>query len=352
MIEIPLDDRLDTKAFSEMLSNTQNSYKHLLFGYLLKEIKKRDESKLTFSSGDLEQGMLNLAKFPAIKCRLSLGNRDQTVAILNNPNMNQAKTELLNWVSFRLIRPYFDSILKNKPDQTINASIYELSQKEFSNAKPPLYQIKIDEQKLLSLEIHKYWYVYILKNFDIIDGWRRWHWASYLQRRNPSALNVMQKLEEEKRKTAALTKIRSVWREMSNAESSSILCTYSRKPIEQKEIVVDHFLPWSYLGHDQLWNLCPTVQSINSKKSDRLPSGLYLKSLIEIQYKTLCWIKEEKKQRDWHSFSDFYVSELQLTEDELIKKSNFESALIRSISPHYQLAKNMGFSTNWTLTLS
>ena len=352
MIEVPLDDQLDTTAFSEMLTNTQNSYKHLLFGYLLKEVRKRSETNLTFTIAELEQGMLNLAKFPAIKCRLSLGHRDQTVSILKSAMRNQEKTELLNWVSFRLIRPFFNSTLKNKPDQIINESIYKLSQENFSSPKPPFYKLIRDEEKLQALEIHKSWYVYILKNFDIIDGWRRWHWASYLQRRNPSALNVMQKLEEEKRKTAALSKIRSFWRAMSNEERSKIVCTYSGYFIEQKEIVVDHFLPWSYLGHDQFWNLCPTVQFINSKKSDRLPAESYLNSLVEIQYKTLCWVKEGKTQNEWNSFAEVYISALQLREDELFKKSNFESSLIRIILPHYQLAKNMGFSTNWNLSLN
>jgi hypothetical protein len=348
MIEFPIDEQLDTTAFSEMLTNTQNSYKHLMFGYLLKEIRKRNETNLKFTVVEIEQGMLDLAKFPAIKCRLSLGLRDQTASILKSAMKNQEKTELLNWVCFRLIRPFFDSALKNKPDQIINESIYKLSLEAFSNPKPPFYKLIRNEEKLQAIEVHKSWYFYILKNFDIINGWRRWHWASYLQRRNPSALNVMQKLEEEKRKTAALSRIRSFWRAMSNSETSLIRCTYSGNFINPKEIVVDHFLPWSYLGHDQYWNLCPTIQLINSKKSDRLPADLYLNSLIDIQQKTLFWVKNSKNKNDWNSFSEVYISALQLTEDELLNKIIFESALKRTILPHYQLAKNMGFSNNWS----
>ena len=40
--------------------------------------------------------------------------------------------------------------------------------------------------------------------------------------------------------------------------------------VDQK-ISVDHFVPWQYVAHDELWNLHPTTKSINSSKSNNLP---------------------------------------------------------------------------------
>jgi len=280
MIQIPKDEKLDTEALGELLLETQNSYKHLLFGFLLHELPRRTSTNLLFTLAELQTGMLKIAEFPAIKCHLSLGIRDQTKAILiGTQNSSTIENELLRWVPYRLLRPFFREQLKNKPEQMINASISSLADQRFNGSNPPLYRLNTINQKLISIEIHKSWQEYLVNHLEIIDGWRRWHWATYLQRRNPSALNVMQKLEKPTRQTHELNKMRTIWREMVKFDTEVVLCTYSNKILAAEEIVVDHYLPWSYLGHDQSWNLCPTIQSLNSKKSDRFPSETNLESL-------------------------------------------------------------------------
>ena len=58
MNKIPKDDRLNTLALSELLKDTQNSYKHLLFGFLLKEIKTRTNIELFFTPSEIQRGAL------------------------------------------------------------------------------------------------------------------------------------------------------------------------------------------------------------------------------------------------------------------------------------------------------
>jgi len=287
MIQIPKDEQLDTKALAEILLETQNSYKHLLFGFLLNELPRRSSTNLFFTPAELRAGMLKIAEFPAIQCHLSLGIRDQTKAIISGTQISSAnENKLLRWVPYRLLRPFFREQLENKPEQLINQSILQLANQNFSGNNPPLYRLITNNQKLISIEVHKSWQEYLVSNKKIIDGWRRWHWATYLQRRNPSALNVMQKLEKPSRQTHELNKMRAIWRDMLKLDAEIITCTYSNKTLAYEEIVVDHYLPWSYFGHDQSWNLCPTIQSINSKKSDRLPSETNLNSLALIQHRT------------------------------------------------------------------
>ena len=43
---------------------------------------------------------------------------------------------------------------------------------------------------------------------------------------------------------------------------------------------VDHFIPWSYIQNDNLWNLVLSCQACNGKKSDKLASGKYLHKLL------------------------------------------------------------------------
>jgi hypothetical protein len=348
MIQIPKDEKLDTEALGELLLETQNSYKHLLFGFLLHELPRRTSTNLLFTLTELQAGMLKIAEFPAIKCHLSLGIRDQTKAILiGTQNSSTIENELLRWVPYRLLRPFFREQLKNKPEQMINASISSLADQRFNGSNPPLYRLNTINQKLISIEIHKSWQEYLVNHLKIIDGWRRWHWATYLQRRNPSALNVMQKLEKPTRQTHELNKMRTIWREMMKFNSEVIPCTYSNKILTAEEIVVDHYLPWSYLGHDQSWNLCPTIQGLNSKKSDRFPSETNLESLALIQHKTLNWFKSTQSQKKWELFSEEYLAALQLAEKQLLDVTELQMALERAIAPHYQLAQNMGFKSGW-----
>jgi 5-methylcytosine-specific restriction endonuclease McrA len=352
MNKIPKDDRLNTLALSELLKDTQNSYKHLLFGFLLKEIKTRTNIELFFTPSEIQRGMLEIAEYPAIKCHLSLGIRDQTISNLRGEKeISHHDLDLLRWVPYRLIRPFFSKELKNKKEGIVNQTILQLAAKEFVGSNPPLYRLVVnDHRQLEHIEIHPRWRDYLLTHFEIIDGWRRWHWSNYLQRRNPSALNVILKLEKPSRSTKKLNELRKIWRNMQIADEESIRCTYSNNLIEVSGIVVDHFIPWNYLGHDQSWNLCPTIQSINSKKSDKLPRQYYLKSLALIQHNTLTWMKKTQSQKRWEIFSEDYITSLQISEDKLLNKFEFDKALERTISPHYVLAMNMGFETDWTVS--
>jgi len=48
-----------------------------------------------------------------------------------------------------------------------------------------------------------------------------------------------------------------------------LISIYTGHYIENFDI--DHFIPWSFVTHDQLWNLAPIEKSLNSSKSNKLP---------------------------------------------------------------------------------
>ncbi len=56
-------------------------------------------------------------------------------------------------------------------------------------------------------------------------------------------------------------------------------CFYCRTVFEQ-DWDVDHFLPWSFVLEDRLWNLVPSCKDCNSNKSDGVPAD-WLHSLVE-----------------------------------------------------------------------
>lgn len=55
-------------------------------------------------------------------------------------------------------------------------------------------------------------------------------------------------------------------------ESHPLACCWSGKSIKQNNFAIDHAFPFSRWPNNDLWNLLPTRHTINSKKSDKLPS--------------------------------------------------------------------------------
>ena len=46
---------------------------------------------------------------------------------------------------------------------------------------------------------------------------------------------------------------------------------FTGKPVNTKQYDIDHFIPWSFVMNDELWNLMPMDSSLNSSKNNRLP---------------------------------------------------------------------------------
>ena len=111
---------------------------------------------------------------------------------------------------------------------------------------------------------------------------------------------------------------------------------------------MDHFVPWQYVAHDELWNLHPTTKSINSSKSNGLPDwNLYFEPLCRIEYLSYSLSKDNHKVAE--AFDK--VSRYHLNNDEVrrtlygsnLSESEFSERLNNVIRPIYDAAKNSGF---------
>ena len=56
--------------------------------------------------------------------------------------------------------------------------------------------------------------------------------------------------------------------------------------MSKEKISIDHFVPWQFVAHDELWNLSPTTKTINSSKGNKLPRWEeYYEPLALLEYK-------------------------------------------------------------------
>ncbi len=61
---------------------------------------------------------------------------------------------------------------------------------------------------------------------------------------------------------------------------------YTEEIMTAGDISIDHFVPWSYVAHDELWNLVPTTKAVNSSKSNNLPDwDLYFPRLADAEFR-------------------------------------------------------------------
>jgi hypothetical protein len=128
---------------------------------------------------------------------------------------------------------------------------------------------------------------------------------------------------------------------------------FNDNPIESKEYDVDHFVPWSYVAHDELWNLSPTTRSINSSKSNHLPDwDTYFGKLCEIQYYAYdLMLGHERVRREFDKCVKEHINSTDVMHKLYrpnIKRSEFYNNLEEIVLPIYTAAQNMGFD-RWIL---
>ena len=84
---------------------------------------------------------------------------------------------------------------------------------------------------------------------------------------------------------------------------------YTCKIIDENDMSLDHFIPWSFVLHDRMWNLCPVSRKTNSQKGDCLPQlEKHMGRFIELQYKAFLIIGNNQFNRQFYEdFSDIGV---------------------------------------------
>nr|WP_236897749.1 HNH endonuclease domain-containing protein [Clostridium beijerinckii] len=107
---------------------------------------------------------------------------------------------------------------------------------------------------------------------------------------------------------------------------------------------IDHFIPWSFVLHDQMWNLVPTFKNINSKKSDNLlPYDSYIDKFCEIQYEGFNYVVNENRKNQIDEYREVLRIQNAKKFIEEKRKEEFVKRLKQEIGPVYGVAVNQGF---------
>ena len=353
MNTLPHSESLPIETLTRIFRNTSATYKFYWFMGILDLYVKRDITRMNI--WDIMVEMTVNAWYPVSYFRLSFGKsdslRDAIISLQEvhklpmNINLNELRKWLHSHKNDTQVRQTLGFLPKNVPYWFMRpwidiADTKEIMRRSQSFENNCLYKLTKDDDTIW-VELNPCWLPYLKENYVILKDYAYWNLSSFLQVRNPNVPNIINKLVKAENRQA-LTRQRNYW-DFVLEHSDGQKCIYTGKPITVGNYDLDHFIPWSFVSHNLLWNLIPADGSVNSSKSDRLPDlNRYLLKLASTQQKAvrICLSENYRGQE----ILEDYIS-LGCTPQELIQMDNttLHNCFARTFNPLSQIALNMGF---------
>ncbi len=160
-----------------------------------------------------------------------------------------------------------------------------------------IYSFDLKAQGLtLSHRVHEFF----LKYKPELEKLNYYAWARFLERVNSDSVVtfVLDKLDSATPRRSDL----SVYRQILRQEFEENTCFYCGKKLGNSAHV-DHFIPWSYVKDDKLWNFVLSCPTCNTRKNNKLPQ---ISSLIKIQSRNrlMMHCQDVLVQKDFAFYTD------------------------------------------------
>ncbi|WP_227394982.1 HNH endonuclease [Jeotgalibacillus aurantiacus] len=128
------------------------------------------------------------------------------------------------------------------------------------------------------LKLTPNFYTFMQKHQKVIMYLANYQLALFLEKFNDSGntINLLMKVENLSKRSS----LDSFYKILTSVYQNE--CFYCGKEIRsRKGNHVDHFIPWSFVQTDQLWNLVIACSKCNTSKNDKLAESAFLQKLIE-----------------------------------------------------------------------
>lgn len=359
---LPESNQIKVGAMSQVFSDMSESYKIFWLKSII-DLLAEGNQQLSFS--DIINRMMVNAWYMVSEYHLNLGPSDSLEKIvlyaqsisklepcakekeildfLENTDdrvILKGKRVLSLFVPYRLLAPFMPDVRGKFWDNTGNVISRVNSDPDI------LYHFDNLDGLNRHIIVQDKWIAYLSNNLSIIRGWIDYNLIQYLQRRNPTVPGIASKLCVPVERD--LAKAKQFWGAVVEVAPIANIYIESHDQLTRKDISLDHFVPWSFCAHDELWNLVPTTKSINSSKSNNLPNwDVFFPQLCDVEYQSyeLIWDNEHvnkafQQARKQHVNSP--DAELKLYQPG-ISKDTFANNLHDIILPSYQAAKNIGY---------
>lgn len=362
---VPYSNEVDYATFSRVLSDSKVVATYKMY-WLLGLLDEAAMGNVEISFRKLISRMITYAWYPILAYKLSFGLCDNLVKVVNyiadtyNLGSNYDEKKLLEFiynnedktltkmmkdltynVPYRFLSPFFQDKLKGETTK-VEKIIEELSKE----SKTCVYSIYRNEDNESYIRINNGWGNYLKYNYKIIQGWAYYKLVCFLQKRNPNTPGIAMKLEAPKSRN--LTAQTAIWKEI--IQRKHIVDIYTDKEFIDDNyklygvLSLDHFIPWSFVLHDQMWNLVPTFKNINSKKNDNLLDyDTYIDKFCNIQYEAFSFVVNTKKKNQIEEYREMLKIADPKRFLERESKEVFFKMIKKEVYPVYNIAVNQGF---------
>lgn len=367
--DLPNSEKLNISALSALFVPTTNCYKYLFFLSILDIlVRKNFQKSLLISFREIIIEMLANAWYPHNYFKLSFGSQDKIADKLDalelkvgepilkfrDPDKKLLRTtigdqdleDIVNYISryvpFRLLMPFMRQQLKGVDiDHGVDREMPRVAQRYFDSCKPLYCFDSTVKQECRAIILHSEWVSYLKENYAIVRGWVCWEWLKYMQKCNPNIPAVANKLFPPQ-KRESLSSQTNYWKLV--LQHTELRCIYSGTLLTPNNISIDHYLPWSYVAHDRLWNLVPTLREINSSKSNKLPNKIYFNNFVLQQHAGLNTYYQLGDRQKWLQQVDCYLIDLKISNSlDLLKLDRLRNAYQSTILPLTEIAARQGF---------
>ena len=249
--------------------------------------------------------------------------------------------ELARFVPGRFLGAWFPEVAQTRPyDRRGARDVAAAAYRAWGSPAEGPYRL-FDQNGRQMIEVAPAWRDWLSGNEVLSRGYAEHCLCRYLQARNPGVPGIVHKLEVPGRR--ALTVPRRWWRDLLGRGSVFAVDLYTGGALDAG-FDLDHFLPWTFVAHDEPWNLAPTIAAVNRSKGDRLPDlDAFLPRLARLHSEALA--VPEMPPALARSYSEFLRTEVggarRLSDDEVLGRYR------DVVQPLAQIASNQGFVGGW-----
>ena len=215
----------------------------------------------------LERAVLRLSELselPANASKVEIKNEIKQY----DSELKKAKEQLTNMVPYRALAGFFSNAgeIVNWDSVRRITTYIEAFDKNVTSLP---YTLGTSSKLKKEVRFNPDWIRMIHDNTVSILGWIQYEKVKWLQNNNPEVPGLVYKLAPMDEKMRKLSKVRKLWEGV--LDCREVRDIFTGEPMPKGRYDIDHFIPWSFVMNDELWNLMPMDSSLNSSKSNRLP---------------------------------------------------------------------------------
>lgn len=368
------NQHLDILSFSQSLKDNDQGYKFFWFQSLLDFVVNQNINEMTFE--DLIDQMLTRTWYTVNTYHLKLGprrydtpetKRNKLETIVHDLHtMSSLPADAKEKDILDTIQKYHAVIQKNKETLTTNVPYRFLSPfltirltestwhnpskmihlfNEINTRTPLPYTIKRGKNPLHNqVCVHPDWAVFFKQYYALLMDWTLYNEVCFLQRNNPGIPGITDKLFAPQ--VRKLQDVSRLWKSV--LKTTDITDIYTNDLVNNERYDIDHFIPWSFVASDELWNLVPVKKELNSSKSNHLPKWeLYSDCFVQQQYllNEKIYADDEVKENFQRCLKNNLNNDWAL-QSLYVKDCNyylFHDVLLENLKPLYDAALDQGF---------